>query len=855
MIIDKNVIDVNLNAEDFLQYLDRWLGWRFVIKAGKKTKVPITRSGYNASVSDPKTWMPYREATALEQIDGTGIVLGDLGTGVYLCGIDLDSCLSAGGDLLPFGYDVIERFPTAYVEISPSGTGVKLFFLVQPADIPAVRTALGSNSKTWKLPDGGNHGPAIEFYLAKRFFTVTWNKFSLSADEVGIADSDALLWLIREFGPAFAAVPYDGRVMSDEPLSRDELRAPDGADVRAKASQVPESRIRARDPWIGLGYTLQGALPDDREQAREIFLDVSFGDRDYNSGVFDTLTDEPLTGWGHLCTLAMPEAVDAVDAFPADPEPPPDKGDLDETNDGGGQSGQLLIIASQAKLFHTGDKTAYADITVNEHRETWPVRSKGFARWLQYEYFKRHNQAPNAAALQSALGVIEARAHYEAPERPICLRVGEHAGNLYLDLGDESWRAIEIGCDGWRVIAEPPVRFRRAAGMLPLPEPARGGSLDILRKLVNVGSDQDFYLAIAWLLATYRPRGPYPVLILAGEQGSAKTTFARILRYLVDPNSAPQRSLPREDRDMFVSANNGHVLSFDNISGLSGGTSDALCRLSTGGGFSVRQLYSDAEETIFEAMRPIIMTGIEDVVSRPDLAERSIFLTLTPIPETSRRTEKALDMDLECARPAILGALLDTAALGLRRLADTKIDRLPRMADFAMWATACGDGSLWPIGGFMQAHEANRAASVNDVIEADSIASAVKNLILEKSIWSGTASDLLIELAERAGHAATLRKDWPGNARALGNKLRRSATALRTIGVNISFTTSGKHKMRMIQIEADAKPDLADAKGSHDQFASAEKWRISAKADAITQKAQNSPASMLADLLAPPVIH
>jgi hypothetical protein len=211
--------------------------------------------------------------------------------------------------------------------------------------------------------------------------------------------------------------------------------------------------------------------------------------------------------------------------------------------------------------------------------------------------------------------------------------VGGLDGRLYLDLGDEAWRAVEIDATGWRIIDKPPVRFRRAAGMQPLAVPITGGSVETLRAFLNVQSDQDFVLVVAWALAVLRNKGPYPALVLSGEQGSAKSTFSAILRALLDPNTAPLRALPREDRDLFIAASNGHVLAFDNVSGLPAWISDTLCRLATGGGFAVRQLYTDQDEVLFDAARPVILNGIEDIVTRPDLADRAVFLPLEPIPE------------------------------------------------------------------------------------------------------------------------------------------------------------------------------------------------------------------------------
>jgi hypothetical protein len=340
------------------------------------------------------------------------------------------------------------------------------------------------------------------------------------------------------------------------------------------------------------------------------------------------------------------------------------------------QADILIELAQSAELFHTPGGAGFADLDIDGHRETWPIRAKGFRRWLARRFYEETGGAPSSEALQSALNVIEAEAYFYAPERVVHVRVGGLDGRLYLDLGDETWRAVEIDATGWRVIDDPPVRFRRASGMKPMPIPVGGGSVDALRSFLNVQSDADFVLVVAWALACLRNRGPYPVIVLSGEQGSAKSTFSAILRALLDPNTAPLRALPREDRDLFIAASNGHVLAFDNVSGLPAWISDTLCRLATGGGFAVRQLYSDQDEVLFDAARPVILNGIEDIVTRPDLADRA----LEPIPEERRRPEQELWAAFEAERPRILGVLLDAVAKGLAMLPQTKLEKLPRMA-------------------------------------------------------------------------------------------------------------------------------------------------------------------------------
>src|SRR5262249_26073992 len=195
------------------------------------------------------------------------------------------------------------------------------------------------------------------------------------------------------------------------------------------------------------------------------------------------------------------------------------------------------------------------------------------------------------------------------------------------------------------------------------------------------------------------------------------STCVAILRALVDPNSVSLRTLPRNDRDIFIAARNGWLLAFDNVSGLPDWVSDTLCRLATGGGFSTRQLFSDDDEVLFASARPAVLNGIEDVVTRPDLADRAIFLALTPIPEDARKLEGELWGQFEKKRPRIFGALLTAMSHGLRTLPDVKLDRMPRMADFAVWATAW-EGALFPKGAFMAAYAGNIATGVEAGLEA-----------------------------------------------------------------------------------------------------------------------------------------
>jgi hypothetical protein len=427
-------------------------------------------------------------------------------------------------------------------------------------------------------------------------------------------------------------------------------------------------------------------------------------------------------------------------------------------------------------------------------------------------HYEATGEAASPAAIRSALDLLEARAQFDGPERAVHIRTAEHAGRIYLDLADEHWRAVEIGPDGWRVIDSPPVRFRRPAGMLPLPLPVPepGGSIEALSSFLNLPSRDDFVLIVTWLLAALRSGGPYPLLAISGEQGSAKTVLSKLLKALIDPNAAPVRALSREQRELIIAANNSYLLAFDNLSGLPHWLSDALCRLATGGSFAVRQLYTDDEEVLFEAARPILLNGIEDVISRPDLGDRAIFLTLTPIAEVNRRPEAELWREFEIARPLILGALLDAVVHGLQAINHVQLKSLPRMADFALWAAAC-ETALWPAGTFARAYVAHRRAAIESIIEADPLANCVRTIMGERTSWAGSASDLLRLCAESAREDTSLSSSWARNPRALAGRLRRAQTFLRMLDIEIAFAREGRSGARMIRMSALGHTDRSSA--------------------------------------------
>jgi hypothetical protein len=455
------------------------------------------------------------------------------------------------------------------------------------------------------------------------------------------------------------------------------------------------------------------------------------------------------------------------------------------------QADKLVALASEMELFHSlgADPAAFVSFTRDGHRETWPVNSSGFKEYLSKRYFLENAKAPSAHAVADAANVLSGQAKFAGPARPVAIRVAEHEGKIYLDLADEKWQAVEISADGWRVVSEPPVRFIRRRGMRPIPTPELGGSVEELRPLVNLPDDDSWRLFVAWLVGALRPNRPFTVLAVSGEHGSAKSTLCRMARRLIDPSAADLRRPPKDERDLMIAANNGWVIALENVSGLPASISDALCALATGGGYAARQLYTDDEERIIDAMRPVLLNGIEDVPSRSDLIDRSILLALPAIDDDRRRTEADLWSEFDRIRPRVLGALLTAVSAALKNLPQIHLPDLPRMADFAGWVTAAESALPWPAGAIMTAYRENRKQSNSIALEAATLAPALATFVKSHPNWTGTVKELLQRLNNCADANTQRQQGWPKTAKALGGELRRLAPNLRQIGIEVAIGT------------------------------------------------------------------
>jgi hypothetical protein len=586
-------------------------------------------------------------------------------------------------------------------------------------------------------------------------------------------------------------------------------------------------------------------LCPDRDQVGLKYI-ANFA-RDFNSQIEGYCLAGEIEGWSnpsdgrdlandvldrHVTKAAILGSIISVEEFnnialSARPEPKTETKDEPEKEDKGTIAERVLKLAFAADYFCTPDKATYADIRVDGVRETHSIRSRAFRLWLTGEFYDSEAKAINSNAMAEVLGVLDAKAVRSKVVREVNLRTAEHQGKIYLDLGSPDWSAVEIDAQGWRIVAEPPIRFTRPESLLALPTPVEGGSLNELKELINVDGDS-WVLIITFLLFSLCPNKTYPVLVLAAVRGSGKTAAAEILKGLIDPGKGGLIKLGNDIRSLAASAVNRWLMVFDNVGYISPDQSDDICRMATNFGYSTRTLHTTAEETTLEFTRPQVITAIDALVTRDDLADRVLMAQLGEITEEKRLAQGALSTKVEAARPRILGAMLTALSQTLAELPNTKPEKLPRMADYGLFSIAAEKTLGLRAGEFMEVFDRSREQSRQVVLEASPLSGALMRMMAEyqlPKVFKGTASQLLGMLEKYAEIGDTTTKSWPRSTIALNKQLDRLTPDLKESGILVGRSRTGsdkfihvQHALKIWSFRSSGHESKEGAGLGHDQF-------------------------------------
>jgi energy-coupling factor transporter ATP-binding protein EcfA2 len=445
-----------------------------------------------------------------------------------------------------------------------------------------------------------------------------------------------------------------------------------------------------------------------------------------------------------------------------------------------------LLQAELVDAFHDRHGIGYLTVDIDGVHHTFPVASEECTDFIQHLYYRMTGQGMNRSKLESVLPTLSAKAKYDGEEKSVFLRVGQtEDGAIELDLNDGSGRCARVDTDGWSV-QQATVKFLRPKGLGALPAPTSGGSIDRLWELVNVEDDTSRTLVLAWLVGSLRPSGPHGILVLMGDRGSGKTEAMKSLRKLIDPATAISKDNHKTEKDVFIAAQYNWVMSYDNLSFLKGEMSDVFCRLSSGGAFEDRTLYTNNGLTVREACRPIIFNGIVDIVSRQDLMSRTIPVQFSRL-HGKRRLVSDLEAQFKEAHPEILGCLLDGVSSAQRNVDGVDTSQLPRLADFAAFGIAAEEALGLESGSTLAALNETQERAALNALSLDCVGEAIIEFMTsyQDDTWQGLISNLM-KVSRPEYPSGT----WPKDASVFSKQVGRIEDALLLRGLAVD---RGKH--------------------------------------------------------------
>ncbi len=459
-------------------------------------------------------------------------------------------------------------------------------------------------------------------------------------------------------------------------------------------------------------------------------------------------------------------------------------------------------------FFHTSYKEGYAAIK-GDGREVLKLRSKSFKQFIAYHVYKNFGRFISSDTINNVIQLLEGKAIFDGEQYDLHTRIANYGDAIWYDLGDGS--AVHLDKSGWRVSATPPILFKRFPHQLEQVAPVAGDDIIVLWNFINLHDEGEKLLFLVYTVACFIPDFPHPLLVFYGPQGAGKTTPLRLLKSLIDPSALKTLSAPDGIREFVQLASHHYFFFLDNISSLPDWLSDALARACTGDGFTKRELFSDDDDVIYSFQRSVGLNGINLVVQKADLLDRSILIGLERISKDSRREEQEFWKEFDKLKPQILGAVFDVVVLALIEYPNISLESHPRMADFARWGCAIARALGYEDKDFLDAYNRNIVSQNEAAIEASPVGTTIVTLMEDQEVWEGTPTQLLTDLEKLAESLKVNVKarDWPKDPSWLTRRIQLIHSNLADQGIKVTRDDKSRPR-RLILQKVSENPVAAD---------------------------------------------
>lgn len=761
-----------------------------------RAKVPYMPSGQNAKPNDPTTWSTYAEVVATQDsFDGIGIVF----TGKLL-GIDIDHCIVDGNVSAEIA-EFIEQAHT-YTEISPSGTGLHLY-------LPLTEALVLEAKKSPRIEDSG-----FECYTSGRYFTVTGNEWEKSYPLRTVTPDEALNilrligypWSKQKRSEEKKNISMKGISLEDEEVIKRMFSAKNGTAI--KSLYDGDISVYGNDDSTAdaaLCSHLAFWTGKNPPQIERLWLASPLGQREKTTGRKDYRK--------RTIDFAVSNCKEIYKGNDLDQDITTE----DESAEKESQASRLLKLIQSRKdiiIFRDSHSDPFVALEVDGIRQIWSCKGKQFKQWLSFLYWKTYDKNLSSEAKRGVIGTIESLATFEKEIIPLQTRNAFHNGDIWYDLTNNKWQAIKITPTSWELVEKPPILFRRYVYNRAQMMPIAGGNVRLLLKYFNISDPQQQLLILVHIICLFIPDFAHPILLVHGHQGSAKTTFSKLLRRVIDPSVMETASMPETHRELVQVIAHNSFLFFDNVSWISNSVSDLLAKAVTGSSFPKRELYSDDDDIVYTFRRGLGINGINMVVMRPDLLERSIILKLDHISPENRKLEKQLMLEFENDLPNILGGIFDVLVKALALESNIKQPELPRMADFSRWGCAVAEAMGVTQKEFLDAYNTNIALQTEIVVNENLVASTLIAFMQSKGYkeWTGTASGLLTAMSDYAKdhHMDTYDRQWPKSHNSLSRKINELKVNLFEAGWSV-VTGEGQTRKITVRWVGENEPEVPPA--------------------------------------------
>lgn len=506
-----------------------------------------------------------------------------------------------------------------------------------------------------------------------------------------------------------------------------------------------------------------------------------------------------------------------------------------------GKADMILKLAQKncQQIFLDEYKTVHAAVKINDRLEVIPLADERFKNWLRKLVRKEHKVIISGSIIEDVVDALTADALFDGQTKLLGLRFAKDTNDelkWYYDLTNDQWEFIEITPEGWKVVKNKVV-FRRFSHQVPQVYPESDYPVDIFDRFMNLLNvkKEDRLLLKCYTIVTFIPDLIKAVLMVHGEQGTAKSMLQELLIMLIDPTLTRTLTFPRDKTELTRELSHHALAYYDNLSRIPDWISDQLCKAVTGGGFTKRKLYTNDEDVVYILMRAIGFNGINLAATKADLLSRGLIIQTDTIPKGNQRRMKAIWTEFDRIKPQLLGYIHDILVMVLKWKKDNPgielIKEYPRLADWAEYCEIIAHCMGEKEGAFMAAYNSNIDLQTQEVIEGSDVAIALQIFMDLMGKWEGSATQLLEKLHGIATSNSIDIKNryWPKTANRLSRSLKILQRTLREVDIEIEWLrdTGTKKSARIIKIaklssepsdrQKDMNPVPAQIKASDDR--------------------------------------